>query len=167
MNMLSSFYDISKDSRDIFSGLYISSNKEICDRWMNKFPTVFVSFKDIDGLSFESAYGTIRNKLKDCFHQYEFLLESKNINNEDKKVFQKINEDSADNFDIKDRLTILLRMLYAYYERKVILLIDEYDVPMAKASEKGYYPEMLDMMKGILSVLKDNSTLDFQLSRGV
>lgn len=166
MSMLASFFNIREDSKDIFDGLQISKNKEICDKWMNRFPTVFISFKDIDGLTFESATHMLSNMIVELYEHYLFLGDSDNISEENKIRFRKVYSAKASLDDLKNSLTLLIRMLYAYYGRKVILLIDEYDVPMAKASEKGYYPEMLDVMKGILSVLKDSTTLEFAVVTG-
>ena len=166
MSMLSSFFDISKDSRDIFDGLNISRNKEVCDKWMNKFPTVFVSFKDVDGLNYESAFDELKNIIFNLYCGYSYLLESDKTDDAHKERFARIYKGSPTLSDIKSSLSLLLKMLHAHYGKKVILLIDEYDVPMAKASEKGYYPEMLDVMKGILSVLKDSTTLEFGVVTG-
>ncbi len=166
MSMLSSFFDISEDSKALFDGLYISKNKEICDKWMNKFPTVFISFKDVDGLTFDIAYGKLKVIIKTVLRDFKYILDSNNIDASDKEEFRAIDEGRASVIEIMDSLSLLMRMLYKYYGRKVVLLIDEYDVPMAKASEKGYYPEMLDVMKGILSVLKGNRTLEFGVVTG-
>ena len=166
MSMLSSFFDISEDSNDIFGGLQISRNKEICDKWMNRFPTVFISFKDVDGLTFESATHMLSNVIVELYEHYLFLGDSDNISEENKIRFRNVYSAKASLDDLKNSLTLLIRLLCAYYGKKVILLIDEYDVPMAKASEKGYYPEMLDVMKGILSVLKDSTTLEFAVVTG-
>ncbi len=166
MSMLSSFFDISKDSRDIFDGLNISRNKEVCDKWMNKFPTVFVSFKDVDGLNYESAFDELKNIIFNLYCGYSYLLESDKTDDAHKERFARIYKGSPTLSDIKSSLSLLLKMLHTHYGKKVILLIDEYDVPMAKASEKGYYPEMLDVMKGILSVLKDSTTLEFGVVTG-
>ncbi len=166
MSMLSSFFDISKDSRDIFDGLNIIRNKEVCDKWMNKFPTVFVSFKDVDGLNYESAFDELKNIIFNLYCGYSYLLESDKTDDAHKERFARIYKGSPTLSDIKSSLSLLLKMLHAHYGKKVILLIDEYDVPMAKASEKGYYPEMLDVMKGILSVLKDSTTLEFGVVTG-
>ena len=166
MSMLSSFFDITKDSREIFDGLSISRNREICDKWMNKFPTVFISFKNVDGLTFNTAYGKIRVILKTLFRSYKYLLDSSNVDDSDKEDFKLVSDGRAEADDLMDSLSLLTRMLYAHYGRKVILLIDEYDVPLAKASEKGYYREMLDIMKAMLNVLKDNDCLDFAVVTG-
>lgn len=166
MSMLSSFFDITKDSCEIFDGLSISRNREICDKWMNKFPTVFISFKNVDGLTFNTAYGKIRVILKTLFRSYKYLLDSSNVDDSDKEDFKLVSDGRAEADDLMDSLSLLTRMLYAHYGRKVILLIDEYDVPLAKASEKGYYREMLDIMKAMLNVLKDNDCLDFAVVTG-
>ncbi len=155
MSMLSYFFDISKDSRNLFEGLKISGDEELCSERMNKSPTVFVSFKSVDGISFDIACGNILKVLKTLFHDYEFLLESRAVNNVDKEDFRKINCGSSSIYESADALLLLVRMLYAHYGRKVVLLIDEYDVPMAMAEANGYYREMVDVMRGILQVLKD------------
>ncbi len=166
LSMLSSFFDISKDSARLFDGLKISENRELCEKRMNKSPTAFISFKPVDGASFDLAYGQIQNILKTLFHGFEFLLESEKVNNVDKRDFTIVNEGRASANDIMNSLSLLVRMLYAHYGKKVILLIDEYDVPMAKANANGYYREMVDVMRGMLQVLKDNSCLDFAVVTG-
>ncbi len=160
MSMLSSFYDISKDSKELFEGLNISGNREVCNNWMNKFPTVFISFKDVDGLTFESAVKVLLKAMVRLYENYLFLSDSDRITKENKIRFRKIYSEEASLEDLKGSLSLLMRMLYVHYGKKIILLIDEYDVPMAKASEKGYYPQMIDVMKGMLSVLKDNNILE-------
>ena len=166
LSTLSYFFDISKDSRELFDGLKISQRKEICEKWMNRFPTVFVSFKDVDGLSFDRAYGWLVNIFKVLFHNFDFLLESRKVRKEDKSDFRKINTGKAEVNTLMAGLSLLARMLRDHYGKKVVLLIDEYDVPMAKAAEKGYYREMLAVMKGVLSVLKDNTFLEFSVITG-
>ncbi len=166
MRMLYSFFDIREDSKALFDGLYISRNKEICDAWMNKFPTIFISFKDIDGLDFESAFDALKGLVFNLCYKYEFLLSSDRVSESLKEKFTSTYRGKPTKTEIKGSLSLLMDMLYAHYGRNVILLIDEYDVPMAKASENGYYREMLDMMKGILSVLKGNKTLEFGVVTG-
>lgn len=166
MSMLSSFFDISKESSGIFNGLDISRNREVCDKWMNKYPTVFVSFKNVDGLNYESAFGELKNVLFNLYCNYGYLLSSDRVSDVYKERFNTIYAGNPSLLDVKSSLSLLLSMLYDHYGKKAILLIDEYDVPMAKASEKGYYPQMLDVMKGILSVLKDSSTLEFGVVTG-
>ncbi len=166
MSMLSSFFDIREDSRAVFDGLYISGKKEICDEWMNKFPTVFVSFKNVDGLDFKSAVQTFSFTMMRLYDRYCFLEESDKISKGDKISFKDIHSDKASYFDLMNSLSLLLCLLYEHYGKKVILLIDEYDVPLAKAGENGYYPEMLDMMTDIFHVLKDNKYLEMGVLTG-
>ncbi len=166
MSMLSSFFDISKDSRDIFRGLKISEDEEICRRWMNRYPTVFVSFKNVDGLDFNSASDSLRGVIFNLFCSYSFLLESDRVIPALKRKFSIILEGNPSLSDIKESLALLVRMLSSHYSEKVILLIDEYDVPMAKADSKGYYEEMTDVMRCLLQVLKDNDYLKFSVLTG-
>ena len=166
LSTLSCFFDISKDSRELFEGLKISRRKEICEKWMNRFPTVFVSFRRVDGFSFDMAYGCLKKILKELFHDFDFLLESDAVRVEDKSDFRKIDTENGSVDDVMFSLSLLTRMLRDHYGKKVVLLIDEYDVPMAKAAEKGYYREMLSVMKGVLSVLKDNTSLEFSVITG-
>ncbi len=160
MSMLSSFFDISKESRALFEGLYISNNKEVCDRWMNKYPTIFISFKDVDGLNFDSAFDCLKEIFFNLYCRYSYLLSSEKVSDVYKEKFNRIYREDPKLSEIKGALSLLMRMLYAHYGKKVILLIDEYDVPIAKASANGYYREMIDVMRGILSVLKDNDILE-------
>ena len=166
MSMLSSFFDISKDSRKLFEGLKIAENKALCDEWMNRYPTIFVSFREVDDLDYQSAYDSICQIFIDLYDGYKYLLESDKVSDADKKRFQRIYEGEASKSEIKKSLKLLIRMLHAYYGKSVILLIDEYDVPIDKASTNGYYKEMLDLMRGILQVLKDNDKLKFAVVTG-
>ena len=166
MSMLSSFFDISKDSRKLFDGLKISEDKELCESWMNKYPTIFFSFKDVGGNNFDIAFEKLRKELKTLFHQFDFILESPSVREEDKDDFRKINRGSGEIIDVMYSLKLLTRMLSEHYGEKVILLIDEYDVPIAKASSGGYYAEMIDVMRGIMGALKDNDYLKFSVITG-
>ncbi len=166
LSMLSSFFDIRKDSRDIFEGLYISNNKEVCDKWMNKFPTVLISFKDVDGLDFESAFDDLKDIVSNLYCDYSYLLSSDKVCDAYKEKFNSIYRGNPTSLEIKSSLALLMKMLNSHYGINVILLIDEYDVPMAKASENGYYAEMLDVMKSMLNVLKDNNKLEFAVVTG-
>ncbi len=166
LSMLSSFFDITKDSGKLFDGLEISEDRELCEKWMNKYPTILVSFKDVGGLTFESAYERLCNIISNLFYNFRFLLSSSSIDDTQKEKFTRIYRGESSREDIVSSLSLLMTMLYAHYGEKVILLIDEYDVPMAKASSKGYYSEMIDLMRGILGVLKDNDYLKFSVITG-
>ena len=166
LSMLSSFFDITKDSGKLFEGLKISEDRELCEKWMNKYPTILVSFKDVGGLTFESAYERLCSIISNLFYNFRFLLSSSSIDDTQKEKFTRIYRGESSREDIVSSLRLLMTMLYAHYGEKVILLIDEYDVPMAKASSKGYYSEMIDLMRGILGVLKDNDYLKFSVITG-
>ena len=167
MNMLNSFLDIRKDSRHLFKGLEISDEVEICEKWMNQYPTLFLSFKDVDGTTFENAFNFLKFIISEVCKQHVYLLDSDEIDEGDKLVFQKLKTCSASMMEIQSCILRITNMLKSYYKKPVILLIDEYDVPIAKASSNGYYKEMLEIMKGLLSTaLKDNSSLKFAVITG-
>ena len=167
MNMVASFLDIRKDSRHLFKGLEISDEVEICEKWMNQYPTLFLSFKDVDGTTFENAFNFLKFIISEACKQHVYLLDSDEIDEGDKLVFQKLKTCSASMMEIQSCILRITNMLKSYYKKPVILLIDEYDVPIAKASSNGYYKEMLEIMKGLLSTaLKDNSSLKFAVITG-
>ena len=166
MRMLESFFSINKDSKRLFDGLKISDNTELCESYMNQYPTIFLTFKEIEGRNFELAFKKLKKKIYTLCKEYTFLLSSDKIDEEDKKLFEELNSGNVDEAGIQDSLNVLVRLLYIYYDRPVILLLDEYDVPLAKASENGYYKEMLDVMRGFMQVLKDNDYLHFAVVTG-
>lgn len=167
MSMLAHFFDIREDSSRLFDGLKIADDKELCENWMNQYPTIFVSFKDINGLEFSVAYERLQGMLVELFKKYEYLLKSDEVYDDDKRIFRLIKSEEASSGHISRSLLVLTHMLQDYYKKPVILLIDEYDVPVAKASENGYYREMLDVIRNILStVLKDNTALKFAVVTG-
>ena len=127
---------------------------------MNRWPTVFLSLKNVDGLHFEKAYGQLVYEIGNLFQQYDFLLNSDRISENEKQMFQRIASGAAGEVEISRALQLLLQLLSKHYDKKAILLLDEYDVPLAKASSHGYYDEMLELMKSLMSTaLKDNSNL--------
>ena len=166
MSMLSEFFDIRKRSRELFAGLSIMKEKELCGQWMNQYPVLFLSFKSVDGLDFAGAYAQLVSVVAELYKSHYYLMESEQIYPPDKKKFYRISEEQADLKDIKNSLQKLTQLLKIYYGKPVILLIDEYDVPLAKASEKGYYPEMMDVVRGILQAVKDNDALKFAVVMG-
>ncbi|MDD2959917.1 MAG: AAA family ATPase [Lachnospiraceae bacterium] len=167
MSMLDDFFDISKESRAHFDGLAISKETEICEKWMNQYPVVFISFKDIDGNTFESAYGMMKAFVADMCKKYSFLMESNQLNAADKKIFIELQYQESTPENVKRSLLLLTRMLSAHYGKKTILLVDEYDVPLAKANANGYYKEMLEVIRAMLSTaLKTNDDLEFGIVTG-
>ena len=166
MSMLNSFFDIEQDSKDLFSELKISQNEALCSEWMNQYPVIFLTFKEIEGLDFEAAYEGFRDLLADLFNKYSFVLNAENVNDYDRRLFADLQNGLASKMEIKKSLKLLTRLLDRYDDKRVIILLDEYDVPLAKASERGYYDEMLDLMRGIVQVLKDNDNLNFAVLTG-
>lgn len=166
MSMLESFFDIRRQSRNLFEGLEITRYTELCDRWMNHWPTIFVSFRRVDGLDFQGAYDMLSLVISELFRNHLYLLDSDRVNDYDKRTIKRIAEGEATVKDMKDSLVLLIGAMRQYYNKKVILLMDEYDVPIAKANSHGYYQEMLDVIKGIMQALKDNSALQFAVITG-
>ncbi len=166
MNMLAEFFDIRKDSRALFEGLEIDENTELCNRWMNQWPTIFFSLRRVDGLDFSGAYDMLCSVITELCDSHRYLLDSEKISPYDRSVIKNILNFDASESDIKNSLLSLTRAMQAYYGKQVILLLDEYDVPVAKANSNGYYNEMLDVMKGIMQALKDNQSLRFAVITG-
>ena len=173
MSMMENFFSIQKgDSHDIFKNLDIMKHEAFCSKWMNKYPVLFLTFKGVEALSFEEAYNTLNVKLADLCMKHENLQNNDKVNASDRKIFQKVMEKKADLAEIKNFLKTLMRMMAAAYEKPVILLIDEYDVPLARASEKNteenqYYVKMLDVIRGMFdAALKGNEFLKFAVVTG-
>lgn len=166
MSMLENFFDIRKDTKELFDGLEITNNTELCEKWMNRWPTVFISFKSVDGLDFQGAYDMLTLAISVLFKKHLYLLDSEQVNAYDKQSFSRIVEGTASVKEIKNSLILLTGMMYIHYGKQVILLMDEYDVPAAKSNSHGYYTEMLDLMKGMMQALKDNQALRFAVITG-
>ena len=166
MNMLASFFDIQKDNRELFEGLEISRNYWLCEKWMNKWPVVFVSFKSISGLAFDSAYEMFQLLIASTFSEHDYLLKSENITTEEKENIRHYIRKESTKVEMENSLYFLIKVMEKHYGKKVILLIDEYDVPLAKASANGYYDQMLEFMKGVMQALKDNKFLQFAVVTG-
>ena len=167
MSMLADFFDVRRDSSKHFDGLAIAKHTQICNQWMNQYPTIFVSLKDVDGISFQDACAQLSLQFADLYKEYAFLLDANDIDNDDRNIFQKIKAREASLPDLSRALSTLMKMLNVYYGKPVILLLDEYDVPIAKASSHGYYTEMMNIIKPLLSTsLKDNPNLCFALITG-
>ena len=167
MSMLATYFDIRENSQDLFEGLEISKETDLCKEWMNQWPVVFLSLKDIDGLNFEDAYERLVVQISNLYKNYTYLLEYDKIDPDDRQIFLDLKAGKAEKAQVFQALRTLMRMLQIYHQKKVILLLDEYDVPIAKASSNGYYNQMLDVMKGIMSTaLKDNTSLQFSVVTG-
>lgn len=167
MSMLAHFFDIRKDSSRLFDGLEITKNKTLCERWMNQCPTILFSLKDIDGLTFLNAYNQMQMQIANLYKEYTYLLDSDEIDPDDKNLFLQIKAGNANETQISRSLNLLMRMMHRYYKKQVVLLLDEYDVPIAKASSNGYYAQMMEIVKTMMSTsLKDNLSLRFAVITG-
>ena len=149
MNMLKTFFDVNGD-KAAFDGLEISKDKDFCDTYMGKYPVISISLKELDGLSFESAFKLVKNYIVDEAGKFLFLSDSDKLDTKDKADFQALllkdefGLSMMDDATLKTSLKFLCSLLYKHYGVKPILLIDEYDVPLDKANQHGYYDEMVD-----------------------
>ena len=167
MSMLANFFDMQQDNIERFCGLKISQNTELCSQWMNQWPVLFLSFKEVDGTVFDHAFNLLKFTLAQFCDDHAYLTESEKVTEEQKKIFRRLNDQTASLTDVQGALLVLMKMMRAYYGKPVILLLDEYDVPIAKASANGYYTEMLEVIRGMMSTtLKDNDTLRFAVVTG-
>ena len=170
MSMLAHFFDIRKDSKTMFQGLKIAENTDLCDEWMNQWPVLFLTFKDVNGLTFASAKEMLLNRIAEIYNDHSYLLEGPQVRENDRKVFEQLaDEVSGTPTDamLKTSIALLMKLMWGYYSKPVILLLDEYDVPIAKASANGYYAEMLEIIRGMLSTaLKDNDAMRFAVITG-
>lgn len=154
--MLRSFFDIRKNSAQLFSGLDIEKDEAAVNGWMNKFPVIYLSLKDIDGATFESALYRFREIIIELFTANSFILDTE-ISKSDRNLFMKLMSTDSSQDDIAGSLKFLVRLLCSHFGKQVIVLIDEYDVPLDKANNNGYYPQMLLLLRSLFtSVLKDN-----------
>ena len=174
MSMLKSFFEIGSD-KTLFEGLKITQEKALCKEYMGKFPVISISLKSVDGLSFEAASAALRTVIGNEAGRFRFLLESDMLDEEDKNAYRRLirvemeSEASYAMSDstLTDSLKTLSRLLVRHYGRKVILLIDEYDVPLDKAFQAGYYEEMVSLIRNLFSnALKTNDDLQFSVLTG-
>ena len=166
MSMLKNFLEIGAD-KALFDGLAIAEERELCETYMGKFPVVFLSLKSVEGLTFEDAYEMLRRVLRSEMLQLSFLAESDRISEKEKYSFRRFLDEQDTREDVQDSLKMLSGLLYGYYGRKVILLIDEYDVPLDKAFQHGYYREMTALIRSLFSqALKTNDALYFAVLTG-
>lgn len=170
MSMLAHFFDIREDSRRLFEGLKVSGNKELCEKWQNQYPVLFLSFKDIDGLDFEGAKDMLRSRIFELCMEHSYLEKSEKVSEYARTFFSQMSDivnGKMTDAQLKTSISLIIQMMQKYYGKQVILLIDEYDVPVAKANINGYYEQMIDLIRGILSAaLKDNTALKFAILTG-
>ena len=194
MSMLKSFFEIGTD-KTLFDGLYISGNKELCDEHMGKYPVIFLSFKGVEGLTYDEAFDALVRVIGKEISRVSFLADSDKLTmlereqykgltiidreidrhyylktsdvltDEDRTLFTKMLHGQDDN--IEDSIRMLSKLLYKHYGQKVVILIDEYDVPLDKAFQNGYYKEMVSLIRGLFGqALKTNEFLQFAVLTG-
>ena len=164
MSMLKSFFEIGAD-KTLFDGLYISGNKELCAEYMGKYPVIFLSLKGVDGLDFTTARRMLCAILKNELDRHYYLKTSDALTDEDRTLFGKMLQGNDDN--IEDSIRMLSKLLFKHFGQKVVILIDEYDVPLDKAFQNGYYKEMVSLIRGLFGqALKTNEFLQFAVLTG-
>ena len=171
MSMLKSFFEIGADPT-LFEGLYISKNKQLCDEHMGKHPVIFLSLKNVEGLTFEAAKYQMIELIGKEATRFSFLSQSDRLNAADKSVYlsfiKRIEGRYAMNEDLLfGSLQTLSELLYKHYGKKTVILIDEYDVPLDKAFQHGYYREMVALIRAMFGkALKTNDALEFAVLTG-
>ncbi len=174
MSMLKTFFEIGCEP-SLFDGLKIAQEKELCETYMGQFPVISISLKDVDGLTFAAACSAMRNVIGMEAMRFQFLKESPVLSPEEKAFYQQligIDQTQREIFSMSDAilgasLRTLCSLLVRHYGRKVILLIDEYDVPLDKAFQEGYYHEMVSLIRSMFSgALKSNEHLHFAVLTG-
>ena len=164
MSMLKSFFEIGADGT-LFDGLAISRETALCEAYMGKFPVVFVSLKGVDGLTFEDAYIMLKTIIRTEASRHYYLKTSEKVSTENKQIFEEILSGKYE--EMADSLRLLSQMLFQHYGKKAVLLIDEYDVPLDKAFQHGYYREMVALIRSLFGqALKTNDFLQFAVLTG-
>ena len=167
MTMLQEFFDIQRDSRRIFEGLAISGNTALCEKWMNRYPTVFLSLKGVEGLDYDFALSRLSDLLQQTCIEHVYLLESEKVDIDIKEKLEALKKGGVGDKGLAGSLQLLSRALRAYWGKPAILLIDEYDVPVSCAEQNGYYKEMVSFMRVFLgAALKTNASLKFAVLTG-
>ena len=164
MSMLKSFFEIGADAA-LFEGLYIAKNKELCDAYMGKYPVIFLTLKGVEGLTFADAKRMLGTILANEMDRHYYLKTSDALTDEDKAYFAKMLTGTDEN--IKDSIRKLSQLLYKHHGKKAVIIIDEYDVPLDKAYQNGYYREMVSLIRGLFGqALKTNDYLQFAFLTG-
>ena len=171
MSMLKSFFDIGTD-KALFDGLYISGNKELCDEYMGKYPVIFLSLKGVEGLTYEEAFEAFVRIMGKEVNRVSFLADSDKLTQIEREQYKgltimKNGRLAFDKEKLISSLQLLSQLLYKHYGKKVVILIDEYDVPLDKAFQNGYYKEMVSLIRGLFGqALKTNEFLQFAVLTG-
>ena len=171
MSMLRYFFEIGTD-KTLFDGLYISQKKELCQEYMGRYPVIFLSLKSVEGLSFEEARNCLIELIGREARRFQFLLDSEKLDDGDKEIYRALislrdGQYTMTGTVFRFALKTLSQLLYKHYGQKTIILIDEYDVPLDKAFQYGYYQEMVALIRGLFGeALKTNDDLQFAVLTG-
>ena len=168
LSMLESFFDIGHEGNTAFDGLAIKTNhKEFCEAWEHQFPTILISLKDVEASTFDTAFKKLKAVIADLCKKHSGLCDLDAVDQDDKEIFARLKSKTADEEEIQNAFKTIMRMMHRAYGKPAVLLIDEYDVPLAKAHENRYYHKMLSVIRGIMSAsLKSNEYLKFAVVTG-
>ena len=168
MSMLEHFFDITKDNSALFDGLDISKHEETVSNHMNKYPVVFLSLKDAEDRNYANAIEIITDLVAALYRQKRYLYESEKLSSEQKEIFYTYLTSKATEGKLKSALKFLVECLYTYHQKRVVVLLDEYDIPIDSAARKGYFDDMVNFMRGFMGgVFKTNDFLEFGVLTGV
>ena len=166
MNMLKSFFSI-HSKKALFDGMKIMEEKELCEKYMGKFPVILISLKGIEAMNYEDAFHTAVQLLNRTASEFDYLEKSDILSEEDKVAFKQLLDTNMNTATLMSSLLMLSRLLAKHHGAKTIILIDEYDVPLAKAFDYGYYDQMVSLISGFLgNALKTNDSLQFAVLTG-
>lgn len=174
MSMLKCFFEIGRDPA-LFEGLKIAQEKDLCEKYMGKFPVISISLKSVDGLQYDSAVASLKTVIGNEAGRFRFLRNSDRLTNDEKEAYAQLTEVGSSQGGVytmtekmaEASLQTLSLLLEKHYGQKAILLIDEYDVPLDKAFQGGYYDEMVNLIRSLLgNALKTNDSLYFAVLTG-
>ena len=167
MWMLDTFFDIRRDTKHLFEGLKIMEHEDIINKYLNKFPTIFLSLKGVEEPTYNEVIGNVKSMISEIFQNNMYLLESDKLNDIQKQKFLKFCEEKENVSELKKSLKFLTECLYIYHQKRTIVLFDEYDVPLDNANNEGFYPKMIKFMRGFMGQLfKSNKYLEFGVLTG-
>ena len=162
MSMLRYYFDVKcKDSKELFKGLKIMEQDEYYTSKLGAFPVIYLSLKDAGLMNYEYMIMQMKTIMMDMFYEYRYILENQDLSEGEKAIFNRILRAEATDVDLINSLKILSKMLYIYYNRPVILLVDEYDVPLQTAYVEKYYDDAIKFLKSFYTTtFKDNPYLE-------
>jgi len=168
MSMLRYFFDVNRDSKALFDGLKIMEHNDIIEKYLNKYPVIFLTLKNVEGENYDRAIEHINGLVSGIYRQNRYLFESDRLDEGQKELFNILSSRKAPEVELQSALKFLTECLYTYHKKRVIVLLDEYDAPITNALIKCYYDEMVSFMRGFMgSVFKTNDYLEFGVLTGV